>query len=155
MMNRETPHPSADHKATNPKTALGGSKPTYVVVPAPVLYEMGAALTEGACKYGSYNWRVAGARVTTYVAAARRHVDAFMEGEDIDPGSGVHHLSKAMAGLAVLRDAMICGNFTDDRPPRTLKDWMSIAETLADSINARFPEEGRKKPYTEESRHES
>lgn len=38
----------------------------------------------------------------------------------MDPGSGLNHVTKALTSLVVLRDAMLQGSFTDDRPPQTL-----------------------------------
>ncbi len=37
----------------------------------------------------------------------------------IDPDSGMSHITKAIATLVVLRDAMLQDKFTDDRPPRS------------------------------------
>jgi hypothetical protein len=132
--------PSFNTKDTNPKDGIGSLKPSYSCVPVPVLYELGAALTEGARKYGGYNWRVAGVRTSVYIDAARRHLDAFWEGEDIDPDSGIHHVTKAIAGLAVLRDAQINGmEQNDDRPPCFRSAWMAQAQDHANAICARHP----------------
>ena len=79
---------------------------------------MGLAMLEGAVKYGGHNYRVAGVRASVYYDAARRHLDSYWEGEDIDPDSGLPHIIKAMACLHVLRDSQLMGNHTDDRPPR-------------------------------------
>jgi hypothetical protein len=47
-----------------------------------------------------------------------RHLISYWEGEDIDPDSGMSHLTKAMCSLAVWRDAQMQNMETDDRPPR-------------------------------------
>lgn len=125
-----------DTKNTNPKDAIGISKVSWSVIPPQVLDEIwqvaeckyrysfevigevGLALTEGACKYGAYNWRVAGVRASVYYNAAFRHLGAWCAGQDIDPDSGLSHIVKAIAGLVVIRDSMIVGNIVDDRPPR-------------------------------------
>jgi len=127
-------------KDTNPKDGVGSLKPSYSAVPIPVLYELGAALTEGARKYGGYNWRVAGVRTSVYIDAARRHLDSFMEGEDIDPDSGLSHITKAIASLTVFRDAQIQGMVqNDDRPPSTQAPFMQeVTERMAD-IQRRYP----------------
>ena len=44
-------------------------------------------------------------------------MDAWWEGQDTDPGSGLHHVVKAIASLVVLRDSMLACNWYDDRPP--------------------------------------
>jgi hypothetical protein len=72
-------------------------------------------LLVGACQYGRANWRAAGVRVSIYIDACRRHLDAYFEGEDLDPDSGAPHLAHALACLAVLVDAGAAGKLTDDR----------------------------------------
>ena len=46
-----------------------------------------------------------------------RHLVGWWEGEDLDPDSGLSHVTKAIASLVVLRDAMLNGKCEDDRPP--------------------------------------
>jgi len=75
-------------------------------------------MLEGATKYGGHNYRVAGVRASVYYDAARRHIDAFWEGESTDPASGLPHIIKAIACLVVLRDGQLMENWVDDRPPR-------------------------------------
>lgn len=104
-------------KPTNPKDAVGIRKVPMSTVPAVVLAETGVAMLEGAAKYGRYNWRGAGVRSSVYYDATMRHLMDWWEGQDIDPGSGLSHITKAIASLVVLRDSMIRGNFVDDRPP--------------------------------------
>lgn len=105
-------------KPTNPKDMIGASKPPQAVVSQTVLMELGVAMLEGTCKYGRHNYRVAGVRASIYYDAARRHLDYWWEGEDIDPDSELSHVTKAIASLVVLRDSMLMDKFTDDRPPR-------------------------------------
>ena len=134
-------------KDTNPKDAIGGNKPNYSAVPVPVLYELGAALSEGARKYGGYNWRVAGVRASVYIDATRRHLDSWWEGEDIDPDSGLSHITKAIASLVVLRDAMIQGTLSnDDRPPRAA-EFMPAMQDRMSELSERYP--NPRPPYTE------
>ena len=127
-------------KDTNPKDGVGSLKPSYAAVPIPVLYELGAALTEGARKYGGYNWRVAGVRTSVYIDATRRHLDSFWEGEDIDPDSGLSHITKAIASLTVFRDAMIQGKVAnDDRPPSTMVPFMAEGQARMAELARRYP----------------
>ncbi|UUV43239.1 hypothetical protein RCCWILLIS_67 [Rhodobacter phage RcCWillis] len=110
---------NAHAKPTNPKDAVGIKKWRYIsTVPLTVFWEVGAALLEGARKYGRHNYRVAGVRASVYVDAAFGHIGQWWEGEDIDPDSGLSHITKAIASLTVLRDAMIQDMLEDDRPPR-------------------------------------
>jgi len=132
--------PRETRKDTNPKDGVGSLKPSYAAVPVPVLYEIGAALTEGARKYGGYNWRVAGVRTSVYIDATRRHLDSFWEGEDIDPDSGLSHITKAIASLTVFRDAQIQGMVAnDDRPPRTEAPFMAEGQARMAELVGRYP----------------
>ena len=106
-------------KDTNPKDAIGISKAPMSTVSAAVLMEVGVAMLEGASKYGRHNYRAAGVRASVYYDALMRHAMAWWEGEDLDPDSGMSHITKAIATLVVLRDAMLQDKFTDDRPPRS------------------------------------
>jgi len=102
-------------KPTNPKDLVGSDKvPLHLWPPAATV--LGAlGLLEGALKYGRSNWRVVGVRASIYYDAALRHLQAWMEGEDLDPDSGIPHLGHALACLAILVDAEAAGMLTDDR----------------------------------------
>ena len=122
---------SPTSKETNPKDAIGISKAPMSTVPAAVLAEVGVAMLEGACKYGRSNFRIAGVRASVYYDALMRHAMAWWEGEDLDPDSGMSHITKAIATLVVLRDAMIQDKFTDDRPPRSAPFLPALNDTAA------------------------
>lgn len=104
-------------KDTNPKQAIGDTKAPMNLIPAAAMLHESAAYAEGALKYGANNWRVAGVRVTTYVAACMRHLVKYYNGERCDPASKVHHLGNARACLGILLDAEAHNMLTDDRPP--------------------------------------
>lgn len=129
-------------KDTNPKDAVGTKKwRQYCTVPATIIWELGVAMLEGARKYGRHNYRVVGVRSSIYIDAAKGHMDCWWEGEDIDPDSGLSHLTKAMASLAVLRDAMIQGKLVDDRPPKTDIDTIRNAlQKVVEDIFERYPD---------------
>lgn len=143
--------PAADKKASNPKDLVGTRKvPILSVIPLRVLGEVALALFEGARKYGRFNWRKSGVAVSVYVDAAGRHLADFVEGVDIDKASGVHHLSKAIAGLMVLRDSIMHGNAIDDRPPAANGGtWLEAQNEQAVSIIERHP--NAVPPYTEKA----
>lgn len=133
-------------KDTNPKDAVGVKKVPFGVLPGPVLGEVALALLEGARKYGRHNWREAGVRASVYLdAAVMRHLEPFWEGEDIDPDSGLSHVTKAIAGLMILRDSMIQGNWVDDRPPVSPEGWKDELNKIAEEIIDRTP--NPKKPF--------
>lgn len=100
----------------NPKDALGLAKPDLSLVPPAALLHTASAMMDGAAKYGPYNWRENAVLARVYVSAAMRHLQQFLDGEDIDPTSGVHHLGHASACCAILLDARETGNLSDDRP---------------------------------------
>lgn len=129
-----------DTKPTNPKDACGIRKVPVSVVPQPVLAEVGLALLEGALKYGRHNYRDAGVRASVYQDAVWRHMAAWWEGEDIDKDSGLSHVTKAMAGLVVLRDSMLRGNWIDDRPPKSQPGWIDELNQKASALLDKYPD---------------
>lgn len=139
-----------DTKATNPKDAVGSMKPPISTVPVPVVFELGLAMLEGYLKYGGHNWRAMGVRASVYYNAVFRHIGAWWAGQDVDPDSGMSHLVKAMAGLAILRDAQINNMLNDDRPPRSPEGWMEEIKERTLEILARYPD--AKQAYTEMNR---
>lgn len=107
----------SDGKPTNPKDAIAISKLPLHLVPDTMRIFAALAFAEGDAKYGGFNWRVAGVRASVYVAAAERHLAKWKNGEWADQKTGVPHLASAMACVAIILDAMVCGKLTDDRPP--------------------------------------
>lgn len=100
----------------NPKEEIGQAKVSIHHIPPRVILEVAQAMMEGSKKYGIYNYRKAGVSFSTYYSSTFRHLAAWFEGEDIDPDSGLSHVTKAISGLIVLRDSMLEKNFIDDRP---------------------------------------
>lgn len=141
---RVSPRKMPELKPTNPKDAIGSKKVGLSAVPAQVVMELGLALgCEGAPRYGRHNYRIAGVRASVYYDAAMRHLMAWWEGEDIDPDSGLPHVVKAMACMAVLRDAQINNKLSDDRPPLPRQGWVAELNKKAEEILARYPEPKR------------
>ena len=132
--------PTVSTKPSNPKDALGVHKVPMSCLPAPVIAEVGVGMLEGALKYGRHNYRVIGVRYSVYYDAAMRHLMAAWEGEDIDPDSGLSHISKAIATLVVLRDAQIRGNITDDRPPHSSCDWQLRLNNIVSDLLKKYPD---------------
>lgn len=138
-----------DPKESNPKQAIGTRKAPASCVSQAVMSEIALAMLDGACKYGRHNQRAAGVRASTYYDAARRHLDRWYEGEDLDPdmpeGARLSNITKAIAGLVVLRDGMLAGKFEDDRPPR-LPGAFADHDRMAGVILDAYPE--HKAAYT-------
>jgi hypothetical protein len=122
-------------KPSNPKDLVGVRKAPMSTVPATVMAEIGVAMLEGASKYGRHNYRAVGVRGSVYYDGTMRHLMAWWEGEDIDADSGLSHITKAIASLVVLRDAMIQGKFTDDRPPRSMPFYPALNAGAGDVID--------------------
>jgi len=137
-------------KETNPKDAVGIRKAPLSTIPAQVLGEVGLAMLEGARKYGRSNYRVAGVRASVYYDAAMRHLIDWWEGVDVDPDSGLSHVTKAIAALCVLRDAQMNRMCEDDRPPSVADpDWMAAMSRKAGEIIDRYP--NPKAPFVREA----
>lgn len=127
-------------KDTNPKDALGILKTPLSTIPATVLAEVGVGMYEGARKYGRHNFRVIGVRASVYYDATMRHLMAWWEGEDIDPDSGLSHITKAICSLVVIRDAMIQEMMADDRPPQAPAGWLAELDDKIKEIAEKYPD---------------
>jgi hypothetical protein len=131
---------------TNPKSKFGATKPSLGLVPPVAIAHAAMAFEEGAAKYGPFNWRKDPVSAMTYVNAAKRHLDNYLDGEeytqdsllspeelatlaellfkrgsgDLIPEDGavgaVHNLGAVIACCAILLDAWTCGTLINDRP---------------------------------------
>jgi len=108
-------------KMKNYKRVAGLKKRQYQHTPVQVLNEIADSLSEGADKYGTYNWRFERLHYSDYYSSTLRHLLAWYSGEDIDQESGLSHITKAIAGLVVLRDAMLNDSVVDDRNLQTTR----------------------------------
>ena len=103
-------------KLVDPKAAEGKKKTPLELLPPEFNKQVAQALAVGADKYGPWNWRKNGVSVSTYIGAMRRHLDSWMDGNDLDKESKVSHLAHIAATCAVLIDAAQAGKLKDDRP---------------------------------------
>jgi len=71
-------------------------------------------LTYGAAKYADRDWEK-GIEWGRLFGAAQRHLWSFWRGEDIDPESGLPHLSHAACNILMLIEYYFLHNGTDDR----------------------------------------
>lgn len=104
-----------DVKNSNPKDVIGSDKLPLHLWPETATALGCLGLLDGALKYGRSNFRAIGVRASIYVDAAKRHINKWFEGEDVDPDSGLPHLAHALACLAILVDADAAGELNDDR----------------------------------------
>lgn len=104
----------------NPKelAAARDAKPPLDLLEMPAEIEIARVLATGAAKYGRKNFRHGGAiNASVYGAAIRRHIGAWLNGEDEDPDSGLSHLAHVGACVHVLFASMEAGTYVDDRGP--------------------------------------
>lgn len=102
----------------NPKDAYGEAKVDLSLIPPAASIYMALAMMEGARKYGPYNWRLKKVKMMIYLAAAKRHIDKVIDGQDLDEESFLPELGHAMASLGIICDAVETGNIIDNRPPK-------------------------------------
>jgi hypothetical protein len=135
--------PWADAKPSNPKDSIGVTKPPLSCIPCGPLFEIGAAMLDGSCKYGRHNYRSIGVRSSVYYDAMLRHIMRWWEGEEVDKDSGCQHLAHAAACAIILMD---CPDVNDDRPPVVGNPVDRVAETVKE-ILGKYPEP--KEPFVE------
>lgn len=135
---------------TNPKAALGATKPMLGLNPPVALLHMAKAFEFGAHGrdangvqvrpkgYGEFNWRNTDIAEMVYVHAALRHWADYLDGEDVASDSKVKHLGHIMACCAILLDAEECGTLVRNRPPKgkaaSLIERMTIKTPVANTI---------------------
>jgi hypothetical protein len=112
------PKPQAT-KPLDPKGEAGKLKPQLQLIPPVLSQETAKALSRGAGKYGPWNWRENKVEIMTYIGAMKRHLDCILEGEDIDPESGAHHLGHVAASCGIVLDAQKHGTLVDNRPKKS------------------------------------
>lgn len=70
-------------------------KPRMDLLDPTAMLELSKVLTFGASKYAAHNWRK-GLSKTRLLAAALRHLFAYLGGQDKDPETGLSHAAHAM-----------------------------------------------------------
>lgn len=117
-----SPMSAAEVKVVDPDT--GGVKGTkdarFDLIPKKALWEVARLYGWGATKYTDHNWR-RGYKWSLSVSAAYRHLALFEEGEDLDPESGLCHLSAVVFHALTLLTFRAEHQELDDRwKPRTI-----------------------------------
>ena len=128
-------------KKTNPKEIAAAQKPRfYSGMPANVTREVSVGLMEGAMKYGKHNFRKSRIKSSLYIDATIGHINDYWEGEDIDPESNLHHITKAIGSLYVLRDAQMRDMCEDDRPPTSnVQEDKKRLQLIVDALFKKYP----------------
>lgn len=130
----------SETKSTNPKDRAATSRLDLTLFPDTAVIYGALGMTEGDCKYAAYNYREAGVDVSTYVAALRRHIAKFYNGEWADPLTRVPHLANAIACIAIIIDGYECGNVNDNRPPHAnVSGLLSNIEENVKHLQKLFP----------------
>lgn len=95
------------------------SKPQVQLVPPAAIIEMAKCFEAGIAKgYNGGNWRFEHSPpIGVYCGKVMRHIAQYLDGEDIDPETGLLHIVHAMSDLAILVDALLLGRAVDDRYP--------------------------------------
>jgi hypothetical protein len=70
-------------------------KPRMDLLDARAIEQLALVLSFGAKKYAAHNWRK-GLSKSRLIAAALRHIFAYLRGENNDPESGLSHVAHAM-----------------------------------------------------------
>ena len=111
------PRKKANLVSSNPKDILASRKVALGLFPRAGKIYGALAMSEGAKKYGPYNWREKGVLHTVYLDAIERHLDAVRDGQWLDPESGFPHMGHIVAGAAIILDANSVGKLINDLPP--------------------------------------
>jgi hypothetical protein len=89
-------------------------KPNLSLLPSKAIFEIGRVLSYGEHKYGAHNWRK-GIKFSRNIAAALRHIFAYLANEDTDKESGCHHLAHACVDLMFVIEYFSFRDDLDDR----------------------------------------
>lgn len=132
--------PVEQKDTTNPKNRLGALKVPLSLVPVAWLAEQSLGYYEGKGKYGEANFRATPIRASVYIDAMLRHISKYIEGQDRDPKTMVHHFANAAACMGIIHDADLMGTLIDDRKmsnPKAIAhiDWLSCVVHNLDQLH--------------------
>ena len=118
----------------NPKDAAGRAKLPLHLWPATATAMGCIGLLEGMGKYGRLNWRATPVYASVYVAALKRHMEDWFEGQDLALDSQNPHLANALACLAILVDAQAHGTLIDDRQFAPTPGYQDLVAALLPQV---------------------
>lgn len=99
---------------TTPGFKMDLGKRRFGLIPAIPMRYVADVYTMGAKKYSDHNWRL-GMKWSRVIDAIHRHLNAFENGEDIDPESGLPHMAHITFGTLTLLEYMKTHPELDDR----------------------------------------
>jgi hypothetical protein len=89
-------------------------KPPLHLLSNEALIQIAKVMQFGAQKYAAHNWRK-GFNWSRPLAAALRHINAFNDGEDTDPESGLSHMAHAACCIMFMLEFEKTHKHLDDR----------------------------------------
>ena len=108
-------------------------KPKLSLLPKSAQWAAARALTYGENKHGRFSFKENGYPYTVLADKVLRHMSQFLNGEDTDEESKLHHLDCCLADLMILVDTVHNHPHQDDRFHRPVNDgYTGIDETLVD-----------------------
>ena len=140
----------ADMGSKNEGKKLDDRKLRYDLIPAEALEALAEVYTLGARKYGDNNY-LNGIKYSRVYAALVRHLQAFWQGESIDPDDGQYHLASVAWGAFTLLTYESRQVGEDDRPWCPFMDMeldIEEGETPHDAFEFLPTEEGRSNPLS-------
>lgn len=96
-------------------------KPDFTLIPQLALRQVAVVATLGANRYPDFNYSKHESP-RRLVAAACRHINEYLSGEDNDE-IGTHHLANATMDLMIALDNILNGISKDDRNPNYLNKY--------------------------------
>jgi hypothetical protein len=100
---------------TSKGAKFDGGKVGVWMLPTEPLEDIARVLDFGAKKYAAYNW-TNGIKYSRIYGSLLRHLFAWWRGEDVDPESGLSHLSHAGCNILFLLQFARSRPSFDDRP---------------------------------------
>lgn len=99
-MSEQSDPSGLDQHAAGAKLDKG--KLRYDLYPPEVLESVVQILTFGAEKYSPNGWKEVSDANNRYYSAMMRHLEAWRQGEEVDPESGMPHLSHVLCNVTFL-----------------------------------------------------
>jgi hypothetical protein len=108
------PQPWPEPSKTEPGLRYDSGKARYDLIPPEALEDLAKLYTYGAAKYAERNWEK-GMSWSRCFGSLMRHAWAFWRGENLDPESGIHHMTCAAWNCMALFTYSSRAIGTDDR----------------------------------------